>query len=79
MEKGGLGATSSNYAGVKGKDIVIVDDVVGTGETMTSAVKGLKKAGAKPKLIITIVNKAGMSEIDGVPVRSLVSARSLSE
>jgi len=79
LEKGGAGATSSNYASVKGKDVVVVDDVIGTGETMTGAVKGLKKAGAKPKLIITIVNKAGMPEIDGVPVRSLVSARSLSE
>ena len=72
------GAMSSNYADVDGKKIVIVDDVIGTGETMTKAVEDLKAFGAKPNLILTIVNKAGVTDIDGVPVRHIVSAKSLS-
>ena len=75
----GPGALSSNYAGVKGKKVVVVDDVIGTGETMTHTIKDLKSQGAKPKLILTIVNKTDMKKIDGVPVRSLVRARSLAK
>ena len=73
----GPGAMSSNYAKVKGKDVVIVDDVIGTGETMIHTVKDLKSQGAKPKLILCIVNKTEMKEVDGVPVRAVVRARSL--
>ncbi len=75
----GQGAMSSNYAKVKGKNIVVVDDVIGTGETMTKAIKDLKALGAKPKLILTIVNKTEMGSIGGVPVRSVVRARPLNE
>ena len=75
----GSGAMSSNYASIKGKNIVIVDDVIGTGETITHAVSDLKSQGAKPKLILTIVNKTEMKDVDGVPVRAVVRARSLAD
>jgi orotate phosphoribosyltransferase len=73
------GAMSSNYANVDGKNIVIVDDVVGTGETMDKAVSDLKAFGASPKLILTIVNKTGFRDIGGVPIRAVVSAKTLSD
>lgn len=73
----GIGAMSSNYAEIKGKKIVVIDDVIGTGETMTKAIKDMKAQGAKPKLILVIVNKTEMREIEGVPVRAVVRARSL--
>jgi len=73
------GAMSSNYANVDGKTIVIVDDVVGTGETMEKAVNDLKAFGATPKLILTIVNKTGFRDIGGVPIRAVVSAKTLSD
>ena len=76
-QKDMAGALSSNYAGIKGKDIVIVDDVIGTGETMIQAVEDLKGMGANPRLILTIVNKAQLKDVDGVPIRSIVSARTL--
>ena len=38
-----IGAFSSNYAEVKDKTVVIVDDVVGTGDTFKSAIKATKK------------------------------------
>ncbi len=75
----GPGAMSSNYASIKGKNIVMVDDVIGTGETMTHTIKDLKSQGAKPQLILTIVNKTEMKEIEGVPVRALVRALSLAD
>ena len=71
------GALSSNYASVKGKDIAVVDDVIGTGETIIKAIEDLKSMGAKPKLILTIVNKTQLKDVEGVPIRSIVSARTL--
>ncbi len=73
-----VGALSSNYAGVKGKNIVVVDDVIGTGETMIKTIEDLKSMGASPKLILIIVNKTQMRDIDGVPIRSVVRASTLS-
>jgi len=72
------GALSSNYAGVKGKNIVIVDDVIGTGETMIKTIEDLKSMGANPKLILIIVNKTQMRDIEGIPIRSVVRASTLS-
>ena len=71
------GALSSNYAGVKGKNTVIVDDVIGTGETMIKTINDLKSMGANPKLILVIVNKTQMRDIEGVPIRSVVRASTL--
>ncbi|MCK4757590.1 MAG: orotate phosphoribosyltransferase-like protein [Thermoplasmata archaeon] len=71
----GIGALGSNFAGVKDKSVVIVDDFIGSGETMQSAIQNLKEQGAKPVLVITIVNKTDKFDILGVPVRSLIRAR----
>ncbi|MEW5937723.1 MAG: orotate phosphoribosyltransferase-like protein [Candidatus Thermoplasmatota archaeon] len=72
------GTISSNFANVKGKGIVLVDDVMGTGETMRSAIRDMRSSGAKPLLGIVIVDKTGASEIEGVKVRSLIRARPIS-
>jgi orotate phosphoribosyltransferase len=76
-KKADPGAMSSNYAEVKGKNVVVIDDVIGTGETMEKTVQDLKTFGAIPKLILAIVNKTELKEIEGVPIRSVVSARTL--
>ncbi len=69
------GAFSSNYAGVNGKKIVIVDDVVGTGVTFKSAIKAIKAEKGKPALCVAILNKRAQNSIDGIPLRSLIRAR----
>jgi len=69
------GAFSSNYASVKDKKIVIVDDVVGTGNTFKSALKAVKNEKGKPVLCIAILNKRTQNSIDGVNLRSLIRAR----
>ena len=69
------GAFSSNYATVKDKKIVIVDDVVGTGNTFKSALKAVKNEKGKPVLCIAILNKRTQNSIDGVNLRSLIRAR----
>lgn len=72
------GAFSSNYAGVDGKSVVIVDDVISTGDTIRGAVKEIHEAGGKCVLAVVLVNKMEWDDLDGVPVRALVRARSIS-
>jgi orotate phosphoribosyltransferase len=69
------GAFSSNYASVKDKKIVIVDDVVGTGDTFRSALKSVKYEKGKPVLCIAVLNKRTQNSIQGVKLRSLIRAR----
>jgi len=70
-----IGAFSSNYADVKDKTVVIIDDVVGTGDTFKSAIKATKKEGGNAGLLIAILNKRAQNDIEKVPLRSLIRAR----
>ena len=72
---GSPGTLSSNFAMVDGKNIVVVDDFIGSGETMKKSIKDLKELGANLMLALIIVNKTDMTDIDQVPVRSLIRAR----
>jgi len=69
------GAFSSNYAATNGKNVVLVDDVVGTGETFRSAIKATKSEKGKPVLCLAILNKRSQNDISGVPLRALIRAR----
>ena len=69
------GAFSSNYATVKEKSVVIIDDVVGTGETFRSAINAIKKEKGTPVLCLAMLNKKKQNDIDGVPLRALIRAR----
>jgi len=71
------GSFSANYASVKGKKVIIVDDVVTTGGPAQEAVKDVKEAGGEPILVVVIVNKSSLNEISGVPLRALIRARSM--
>jgi len=72
-----VGAFSSNYASVKDKNIVIVDDVVGSGETFKNAIKATKTEKGNPVLCVCMVNKKAVNDVAGVPLRSLIRARAL--
>ncbi len=71
------GTFSSNYATLKGKNVVVVDDVVSTGHVAKCSIADLKKEGANPLLIVIMVNKTPLYELDGVPLRSLIRARTI--
>jgi orotate phosphoribosyltransferase len=66
---------SSNYAEIKGKNIIIIDDVVGTGDTFKSAIMAVKKEKGEPSLCVAILNKKKRNDIDGIPLRALIRAR----
>jgi len=71
------GTFSSNFASISGKKVVIVDDVLSTGETMRKAITDVKNSGGVPVLALVIVNKTTNDEIDGVPLRGIIRARVL--
>ncbi len=71
------GHFSSNYASVANKKVVFIDDVVSTGETMRGVIKEVQSLGGTPILAVVLVNKTGNDEIDGVPLRALIRARTI--
>ncbi|HIH44218.1 MAG TPA: orotate phosphoribosyltransferase-like protein [Candidatus Methanoperedenaceae archaeon] len=66
------GTLSQNFSGIEGKDCVIVDDVITTGTTMNEAVEALENSGARPASIAVLVDKKGLEDILGVPVKALL-------
>ncbi len=68
----GAGAISTNFANVKGKKVVIVDDVITSGRTMKDIISVLKQQDATPLAVVVLIDKKGISEIEGVPVESLI-------
>ena len=58
--------------GPDGKRIVVVDDVVSSGETMRKTIRNLRSAGADVKLCLVLANKTHNNELEGVPLRGLV-------
>lgn len=71
------GAFSSNYASVEGKNVIFVDDVTGTGETFSNAIKAAKAEKAKPVLCLALLNKRASNKIGDIPLRALIRARVL--
>jgi orotate phosphoribosyltransferase len=66
---------SSNYASVKDKNVVFIDDVVGTGDTFKSAINATKNDKGHPCLCLALLNKKKQNDIIGVPLRALIRAR----
>lgn len=75
--KDAKGAISSNFASVKNKKVVIVDDVITSGRTIKEVIEVIKNQGAEPTTVTVLIDKKGISEIDGVPVESLIKVSRL--
>jgi len=73
----GGGAFSSNYAGVEGKRVAIVDDVLSSGDTIKGAIADIQECGGTAVLAVVMVNKTEHDHVDGVPLRALVRARTI--
>lgn len=70
----GAGSLSSKYGQVQGKKVIIVDDVLSSGVTMTKTIQTMRELGAEPVLAVVLVNKTTRNEIDGVPLRGVIRA-----
>ncbi len=63
----------SNFADVKGKNIVIVDDISTTGGTLKETIRLLQDLGAHPIAAVVMIDKKGIKTIGDTPVKALVS------
>jgi Orotate phosphoribosyltransferase homologs len=68
------GYFSSNFASVKGKRVVVIDDICSTGETLKRTIKDIIDEEGEVVMAMVIASKLNTSEIDGVTVRSLFRA-----
>ncbi len=70
----GSGSLSNKYGQVTGKRVVIIDDVLSSGVTMSKTIQAIREVGGDVVLAIVLVNKTTRNEIDDVPLRGLVRA-----
>jgi len=68
----GDGHLSNKYGNVAGRKVVVVDDVLSSGETMRKTIKTLQDEGAEVFLSIVMVNKTEENSISSVPLRGLI-------
>ena len=68
----GDGHLSNKYGNVAGRKVVVVDDVLSSGETMRKTIKTLQDGGAEVVLSIVLVNKTEDNAVSGVPLRGLI-------
>ena len=73
----GSGSLSNKYGQVAGKKILIIDDVLSTGQTMSKTISSIRSAGGEVGLVIVLVNKTMRNEIEGVPLRGVIRAVSV--
>ncbi len=71
--KNNTGFLLSNFSDVKGKNVVIVDDIATTGTTIKEAIDLLEGLGATPIAAVVLIDKKGIRTIRDVPVKALIS------
>ena len=71
------GTLSTNFGSVEGKKVVIVDDVITSGKTVREVIRTVKDHGGEPTCVTVLIDKAGLSEIEDVPVESLIKVSRL--
>ena len=70
----GSGSLSTKYGQVAGKRVVIIDDVLSSGKTMSKTIHSIRDGGGEVALAIVLVNKTTRNEIDDVPLLGLLRA-----
>ena len=72
ISEDGNGHISDVYADVRGKNVVIIDDVISSGTTMKKTINNLKSMGSNVSLCVVLANKSVVDELEGVPLRGLI-------
>lgn len=71
------GTISTNFGTVEGKKVVIVDDVITSGKTAREVIHAVRDLGGEPICVTVLIDKAGLSEIEDVPIESLIKVSRL--
>ena len=67
------GSILSNFSDVKGKNVVVVDDIATSGTTIKDAIELLERLGAEPQAAVVLIDKKGIEKVSGRPFKALVS------
>ncbi len=68
------GTLSSNFASIRDKEVIVVDDVLSSGDTIRAAIRDIRENKGKPVLACVLVNKTMNDDVQGVPLRALIRA-----
>jgi len=71
------GTFSRNFAEIRGRECVVVDDTITSGTTMTETVEAVREEGGNPVGCVVLADKRGVETVDDVPVTSLVQVISV--
>lgn len=63
----------SNFSEVEGRNVIVVDDIATTGTTLKDTTEFLVRQGANPVACAVVIDKKGITQVNGRPVRALVS------
>lgn len=66
------GSFSRNFAEIRGRDCYVIDDTITSGTTMTETIDAITAEGGSPVGCGVLVDKRGVEELEGVPVKSLL-------
>ncbi|EMA43803.1 orotate phosphoribosyltransferase-like protein [Halococcus morrhuae DSM 1307] len=66
------GSFSRNFAEIRGRDCYVIDDTITSGTTMTETIDAITEEGGSPVGCGVLVDKRGVEELEGVPVKSLL-------
>jgi len=66
------GSFSRNFAQIRDRDCYVVDDTITSGTTMTETIEAIQDEGGNPVAGVVLADKRGISDIDGVPIYSLL-------
>jgi orotate phosphoribosyltransferase len=66
------GSFSRNFAEIRGRDCYVIDDTITSGTTMTETIDAITEEGGTPVGCGVLVDKRGVEELEGVPVKSLL-------
>lgn len=67
---GVLSIAATSYDRLDGKTVIVVDDILDTGRTLSEVVKRVKKQGAKQIYTCVLIDKRGRREVDIEPTYS---------
>lgn len=65
------GIISPNFSDPSGKKCLLIDDIITTGNTMQESINHLNSMDADPLAATILLDKRGITSIDGVPIKSL--------
>jgi orotate phosphoribosyltransferase len=71
------GTFSRNFAELRGRDCIVVDDTITSGTTMTETVGAIREEGGEPVGCVVLADKRGIEAVEGVPVEALVQVISV--